>query len=119
MKIMTIFGTRPEGIKVAPVIQEMANDVDIDSVIVNTGQHKEMLDQVLELFEITPTYNLEVMKAGQSLGELNSILIKKLTEVIEIERPDYVFVHGDTATTFAGAFSAYVNQIPVGHIESG
>lgn len=119
MKIMTIFGTRPEGIKVAPVIQEMANHSEINSVIVNTGQHKEMLDQVLNLFDITPTYNLEVMKAGQSLGELNSILIEKISKVIEIEQPDYVFVHGDTATTFAGAFSAYVHQIPVGHIEAG
>ncbi|SDO23697.1 non-hydrolyzing UDP-N-acetylglucosamine 2-epimerase [Alkalicoccus daliensis] len=119
MKVMTIFGTRPEGIKMAPVIQALNRDPFIESVALNTGQHKEMLDQVLELFQLVPDYNLHIMKNGQTVEELTSRLIQTVTPIIQKEAPDLVLVHGDTTTTLVGAYTAFLQKIPVGHVEAG
>lgn len=119
LKTMTIFGTRPEGIKMIPVVQALNNDPSISNIVVNTAQHREMLDQVLNLFQVVPDYDLNIMQANQTVEELSSRLIEKLTVIIQIEKPDLVLVHGDTTTTFVGAYSAFLNQIPVGHVEAG
>ncbi len=119
LKTMTIFGTRPEGIKMVPVIQALDKDPDIKNIVVNTAQHREMLDQVLNLFSVTPDYDLDMMKANQSLEELTGRLIEKLSTIIDVERPDLVLVHGDTTTTLAGAYSGFLNQVPVAHVEAG
>ncbi|MFD1064809.1 non-hydrolyzing UDP-N-acetylglucosamine 2-epimerase [Oceanobacillus locisalsi] len=119
MKIMSVFGTRPEGIKMAPVVQALEQDPDIESIFVNTAQHRDMLDQVLHLFDITSDYDLNLMKEGQSLEDLTNRLIDKVSKVIEKEEPDLVLVHGDTTTTFVGAYAAYLQKVPVGHVEAG
>lgn len=119
MKVMTIFGTRPEGIKMAPLVKELQKDNDIECIFLNTAQHREMLDQVLSLFKITPDYDLNLMKETQTPLELTATMLTKITEILTIEKPDLVLVHGDTATTFAGAFAAFQKQIPVGHVEAG
>jgi len=116
---MTIFGTRPEGIKMVPVVQALNKDPAISNVVVNTAQHREMLDQVLDIFEIVPDYDLNIMQANQTLEELTGKLINKISSIIKEEQPDLVLVHGDTTTTFVGAYSAYLNQVPVGHVEAG
>lgn len=116
---MTIFGTRPEGIKMVPVVQALNEESGISNIIVNTAQHREMLDQVLELFEVVPDYDLDIMQTNQTLEELTGRLINKISSIIKQEEPDLVLVHGDTSTTFAGAYSAYLNQIPVAHVEAG
>src|SRR5699024_3332190 len=118
MKIMTIFGTRPEGIKMAPVIKRLRNDPEIDCVSVNTAQHREMLDQVLQLFEIIPDYDLNLMRTGQRVDELIGTMFAKISQVIDIEKPDLVLVHGDTTTTFVGAYSAFLKKVAVGHVEA-
>lgn len=118
MKVGLIFGTRPEAIKVSTVYHELKNNgIDIKAVV--TGQHKEMLYQVLDLFEIKPDYDLQIMKQGQNLAELTGRLIIKLDEVMKKEKFDYVLVQGDTTSVLAGALSAFYNQIPIGHIEAG
>ena len=118
MKIGLIFGTRPEAIKVAPVYHELKNNgIDVKAVV--TGQHKEMLYQVLDLFEIIPDYDLQIMKQGQGLSELTGRLIIKLDEIIKKEKFDYILVQGDTTSVLAGALAGFYNQIPVGHIEAG
>lgn len=119
MKVLIIFGTRPEGIKFAPIIQELMNTQEMDLVLVNTGQHRELLDQVLALFSITPHYELNLMKPNQTLEQLTSGMIKEIAEVYEKEKPDFVLVLGDTVTTFTGAYAAFLHRIPVGHIEAG
>lgn len=119
LKTMTIFGTRPEGIKMVPVVQALDNEDQIENIIVNTAQHREMLDQVLELFEIVPDYDLNIMQQNQTLEELTGRLLGKLSDIVKQEKPDLVLVHGDTHTTFLGAYSAFLNQIPVGHVEAG
>ena len=119
MKVMPIFGTRPEGIKMAPLVKELKKHQNIECVFLNTAQHREMLDQVLELFEITPDYDLDLMKKKQTPAELTSKMITKITSIIEVEKPDLILVHGDTATTFAAAFAGFLKQIPVGHVEAG
>lgn len=101
-KIMTIFGTRPEAIKMAPLVLEMQKDEEIEPVVVVTAQHREMLDQVLETFNITPDYDLNIMKAGQTLSEVTGRVIEGLESVIKEVKPDMILVHGDTTTTFAG-----------------
>lgn len=118
MKIGLVFGTRPEAIKMAPVYYELKNS-GIDVKVIVTGQHKEMLNQVLDLFEIKPDYNLEIMKQGQGLSELTSRLILKVEKVINEEKLDYILVQGDTTSAFIGALVGFYNQIPVGHIEAG
>jgi len=118
-KVLTVFGTRPEAIKMAPLVHALASDDRFEAKCCVTAQHREMLDQVLELFEITPDYDLNLMKAGQTLNDVTAKIIQKLKPVLEDFKPDVVLVHGDTATTFAASLAAYYEQIPVGHVEAG
>lgn len=118
-KVLTVFGTRPEAIKMAPLVHALANDERFEAKVCVTAQHREMLDQVLELFEITPDYDLNLMKAGQTLPEVTSRILMELTPVLKEFKPDVVLVHGDTATTFATSLAAYYEQIAVGHVEAG
>ena len=120
IKVMSIFGTRPEAIKMAPVVRELMRHADeIETRTLVTAQHREMLDQVLHLFRIVPDYDLNIMAAGQTLFDITSRAMHGIDEVFQQERPDLVLVHGDTTTTFAGALAAYYHQIPVGHVEAG
>tara|TARA_Y100000588_G_scaffold625_1_gene811 strand:- start:281 stop:1405 length:1125 start_codon:yes stop_codon:yes gene_type:complete len=119
MKVLTVFGTRPEAIKMAPLVHELANDGRFESRVCVTAQHREMLDQVLELFNISPDYDLNLMKPGQTLPEVTSRILLDLTPVLKEFKPDVVLVHGDTATTFAASLAAYYEQISVGHVEAG
>lgn len=119
MKILTVFGTRPEAIKMAPLVHALAADERFESRCCVTAQHREMLDQVLELFKITPDYDLNLMKTGQTLPEITSRILLELTLVLKEFKPDVVLVHGDTATTFAASLAAYYEQIAVGHVEAG
>ncbi|CAI2625953.1 UDP-N-acetylglucosamine 2-epimerase [Apilactobacillus kunkeei] len=120
IKVMTIFGTRPEAIKMAPIILEMKNNLDeFQPITVLTGQHKEMLDQVMDIFHIEADYNLHVMKAQQTLSSITTTVINKLDSIINEAKPDMILVHGDTTTTFAAAVSAFYHQIPLGHVEAG
>lgn len=119
IKVMTIFGTRPEAIKMAPLVKELESRKEIKSIVCVTAQHREMLDQVLRIFKITPDYDLNIMKQGQTLSEITSRVLLGLEEVIKKELPDIILVHGDTTTTFAGALAAFYNKIDVGHVEAG
>ena len=119
IKVMTIFGTRPEAIKMAPLIKEIERRNDIDSIVCVTAQHREMLDQVLEVFKIIPNYDLNIMKSGQTLSEITSRVLISLEEIIKKEQPSIILVHGDTTTTFAGALAAFYNQVDIGHVEAG
>lgn len=119
MKVLSVFGTRPEAIKMAPLVKELAADPFFDARVCVTAQHREMLDQVLELFEITPEYDLNLMKAGQDLYDITSGVLLGLREVLKEFQPHIVLVHGDTATTFAATLAAFYQQIPVGHVEAG
>ena len=118
-KVLTVFGTRPEAIKMAPLVHALANNMRFEAKVCVTAQHREMLDQVLELFKITPDYDLNLMKAGQTLPEVTSRILLELTPVLKEFKPDLVLVHGDTATTFAASLAAYYEQIAVGHVEAG
>ena len=119
MKVLSVFGTRPEAIKMAPLVKALAEDSFFDSKVCVTAQHREMLDQVLELFEITPDYDLNLMKPGQDLYDITSGVLLGLRDVLRDFKPDIVLVHGDTATTFAATLAAFYQQIPVGHVEAG
>ena len=120
IKVMSIFGTRPEAIKMAPIIQEMEyHKGEIDSVICVTAQHREMLDSVLDTFHIVPDYDLNIMKKRQTLDSVTGTILHGLNVILEKEKPDIVLVHGDTTTTFASALSAFYHKIPVGHVEAG
>ncbi|UBR44323.1 non-hydrolyzing UDP-N-acetylglucosamine 2-epimerase [Aeromonas veronii] len=118
-KVLTVFGTRPEAIKMAPLVHQLANDERFDARVCVTAQHREMLDQVLGLFEITPEYDLNIMKAGQTLNDITARILTELKPVLQDFKPDVVLVHGDTATTFAASLAAYYEQIKVGHVEAG
>ena len=118
-KVLSVFGTRPEAIKMAPLVHALAEDERFEAKVCVTAQHREMLDQVLELFEITPDYDLDLMKAGQTLNEVTARILLELKPVLEEFKPDVVLVHGDTATTFAASLAAYYEQIAVGHVEAG
>jgi UDP-N-acetylglucosamine 2-epimerase (non-hydrolysing) len=118
-RILTVFGTRPEGIKMAPLVHALSADERFEAKVCVTAQHREMLDQVLELFEITPDYDLNLMKAGQTLNEVTARILLELKPVLQEFKPDVVLVHGDTATTFAASLAAYYEQIAVGHVEAG
>jgi UDP-N-acetylglucosamine 2-epimerase (non-hydrolysing) len=118
-KVMVVFGTRPEAIKMAPVIKELKKVQDIETLVVVTAQHREMLDQVLNLFSIVPDYDLDLMKDQQDLYSITSGVLNGLKEIMEQEKPDLVLVHGDTTTTFAAALAAFYQKIPVGHVEAG
>jgi UDP-N-acetylglucosamine 2-epimerase (non-hydrolysing) len=119
LRVLSVFGTRPEAIKMATVVKALAGADEIDARVCVTGQHREMLDQVLSLFSIVPDYDLAVMRPGQSLGEITSSVLSALDAVLSDFRPDLVLVHGDTTTTLAASLAAYYRQTPVGHVEAG
>ena len=120
LKVMTIFGTRPEAIKMCPLVLEMKKYPDmLEPIVAVTAQHREMLDQVLDLFQIKPDYDLNIMTAGQTLYDVTSRALMGLKDVLEEAKPDLVLVHGDTTTTFVGALASFYKQIPVGHVEAG
>jgi UDP-N-acetylglucosamine 2-epimerase (non-hydrolysing) len=119
IKVLTIFGTRPEAIKMAPLVKELGRREDIQSKVCVTAQHREMLDQVLNLFNIIPDYDLNIMQTRQSLTGITSKVLEGLEDVFDAEKPDMILVHGDTTTTFGGALAAYYKQIKVGHVEAG
>ncbi|WP_449431674.1 non-hydrolyzing UDP-N-acetylglucosamine 2-epimerase [Pseudomonas putida] len=119
MRILTVFGTRPEAIKMAPLALALAADERFEAKVCVTGQHREMLDQVLGLFKIKPDFDLNIMKPGQDLTDVSTAILQGMKDVFSDFKPDVVLVHGDTATTFATTLAAYYQQIPVGHVEAG
>ena len=119
IKVMSIFGTRPEAIKMAPLVKELEKREEIESIVCVTAQHRQMLDQVLETFDIKPDYDLNIMKDGQTLGEVTTRALNGLERIIKEVNPNIVLVHGDTTTTFAGSLAAFYNQIDIGHVEAG
>lgn len=120
IKVMTIFGTRPEAIKMAPVVQALEKKQDdIESIVAVTAQHREMLDQVLGIFDITPDYDLNIMKQGQSLAEITTRALEGLDQIMKKVKPDLVLVHGDPTTTFAASLAAFYNKVQIGHVEAG
>lgn len=118
-KVMLVFGTRPEAIKMCPLVNELKTRKEIETVVCVTGQHRQMLDQVLEAFSVVPDYDLSVMKERQTLFDVTTNILNRIREVLETVRPDVVLVHGDTSTTFVTALACYYLQIPVGHVEAG
>ena len=119
LKVMSVFGTRPEAIKMAPLVLELRRRRELESVVCVTAQHREMLDSVLDEFGIRPEHDLNIMKSSQTLADITSRVLQGLGPVLEQEKPGLVLVHGDTTTTFAAAFAAFYARIPVGHVEAG
>ncbi|MBC7104861.1 MAG: UDP-N-acetylglucosamine 2-epimerase (non-hydrolyzing), partial [Firmicutes bacterium] len=120
LKVLVVFGTRPEAIKMAPVVKALEGQRErFECRVAVTAQHREMLDQVLELFDIRPAYDLDIMRAGQTLFDITERALGGLRRILRAETPDLVLVHGDTTTTFAAALAAFYLQIPVGHVEAG
>lgn len=119
IKVLSVFGTRPEGIKMAPLILELQKHGEIESKVLITAQHREMLDQVLEIFEIKPDYDLNLMKHGQTITDITNGVLRGVGEILDEYRPDILLVHGDTTTTFASALAAFYHRVPVGHVEAG
>lgn len=118
-KIMTVFGTRPEAIKMAPLVLALKDDPELEPIVVVTAQHREMLDQVLSIFGITPDYDLNIMKQGQTLSEVTGRVITGLESIIKEAEPDMMLIHGDTTTTFAGSLAAFYSKVDIGHVEAG
>lgn len=118
-KVMLVFGTRPEAIKMCPLVRELKKRTGIQTVVCVTGQHRQMLDQVLNIFDVVPDYDLSIMKERQTLFDVTNSILNKLREVLEKVKPDIVLVHGDTSTAFATALTCFYLQIPVGHVEAG
>ncbi len=118
-RVMTVFGTRPEAIKMCPVVLELKKRKDVECIVCVTGQHREMLDQVLEAFSIQPDYDLAIMQQGQTLNDITSRILTRIDGVLAEAKPDIVLVHGDTTTAYAAAVAAFYRQIPVGHVEAG
>ncbi|MBO7382627.1 MAG: UDP-N-acetylglucosamine 2-epimerase (non-hydrolyzing), partial [Muribaculaceae bacterium] len=119
-KVMLVFGTRPEAIKMAPLVKELQSRKDeIETVVCVTGQHRQMLDQVLSIFEITPDYDLNIMRQGQDLYDVTTRVLLGMRDILDQVQPDLVLVHGDTSTSTAAALAAFYRQIPVGHVEAG
>ena len=118
-KVMLVFGTRPEAIKMCPLVNELKTRKTLETVVCVTGQHRQMLDQVLETFRVTPDYDLSIMKDKQTLFDITINILNRICDVLEDARPDVVLVHGDTSTTFATALACFYLQIPVGHVEAG
>ena len=118
-KVMLVFGTRPEAIKMCPLVKELKSRKNMQTIVCVTGQHRQMLDQVLETFEVVPDYDLAIMKNSQTLFDVTISILERIKTVFELEKPDVVLVHGDTTTTFATAIAAFYLQIPVGHVEAG
>lgn len=118
-KVMVIFGTRPEAIKMAPLVKELKAQPDLETIVCVTAQHRQMLDQVLDVFQIKPDYDLDIMKQGQTLSQITSRVLQGMEEVLKETKPDMVLVHGDTTTTYAGALAAFYQQVAIGHVEAG
>lgn len=118
-KVMLVFGTRPEAIKMCPLVNELKKREELQTVVCVTGQHRQMLDMVLEAFDVTPEYDLSIMKDKQTLFDVTTNILNRIKEVLEKEKPDVVLVHGDTSTTFVTALACFYLQIPVGHVEAG
>ena len=118
-KIMVVFGTRPEAIKMCPLINELKLRESFETIVCVTGQHRQMLDQVLNVFEVVPDYDLSIMKQGQTLIDITTSILERINIVLEKVKPDTVLVHGDTSTTFATALACFYLKIPVGHVEAG
>lgn len=118
-KVMLVFGTRPEAIKMCPLVNELKTRKELETVVCVTGQHRQMLDQVLEAFQVEPDYDLSIMKDRQTLFDVTTNILNKIKEVLEKEKPNVVLVHGDTSTTFVTALACFYLQIPVGHVEAG
>lgn len=118
-RVLLVFGTRPEAIKMCPLVNELKNRNELEVFVCVTGQHRQMLDQVLEIFDVTPDFDLKIMKQGQTLFDVTTAVLQSLKEVLETIRPDVVLVHGDTTTSFAASLAAFYLQIPVGHVEAG
>ena len=116
IKVLSVFGTRPETIKMAPLVKELGRREEFESLVCVTAQHRQMLDQVLEAFAITPDYDLDIMTPGQTLSDITARVLQGLEGVVQEGKPDMVLVHGDTTTTFAGALAAYYAQTAVGHV---
>lgn len=119
MKVMSIFGTRPEAVKMCPLIKELESNQDIESIVCLTGQHQEMLKQVMDVFAVKEDYNLNIMQKEQTLSAITTSILIKTEKILKDEAPDIVLVHGDTSTSFAAALAAFYQKIPVGHVESG
>ena len=117
--VMLVFGTRPEAIKMCPLVNELKRHSEINTVVCVTGQHRQMLDQVLEAFDVIPDYDLSIMKDKQTLFDITTNILNSIKEVLEEVEPDVVLVHGDTTTTFVTALACFYLQIPVGHVEAG
>lgn len=118
-KVMLVFGTRPEAIKMCPLVNELKKRETLETIVCVTGQHRQMLDQVLETFNVIPDYDLAIMKQGQTLFDITTGILEKIKAVLENVKPDIVLVHGDTTTTFVTALACFYLQIPVGHVEAG
>ena len=118
-KVMLVFGTRPEAIKMCPLVNELKTRKELETVVCVTGQHRQMLDQVLEAFQVEPDYDLSIMKDRQTLFDVTTNILNKIKEVLEKEKPNVVLVHGDTSTTSVTALACFYLQIPVGHVEAG
>ena len=118
-KVMLVFGTRPEAIKMCPLVNELKTRSSIQTIVCVTGQHRQMLDQVLEAFNVTPDYDLSIMKDKQTLFDVTTSILNKIKSVLEVEKPDIVLVHGDTSTTFVTALACFYLQVPIGHVEAG
>lgn len=118
-KIMIVFGTRPEAIKMCPLVLELKSRKNVQTIVCVTGQHRQMLDSVLYAFQVEPDYDLSIMQSGQTLFDITARILTRMREVLETEQPDLVLVHGDTTTTFTAALSCFYRQIPVGHVEAG
>mgnify|MGYP002761837238 FL=1 len=118
-KVMLVFGTRPEAIKMCPLVNELKKREELQTIVCVTGQHRQMLDMVLEAFDVTPDYDLSIMKDKQTLFDVTTNILNRIKEVLEKEKPDVVLVHGDTSTTFVTALACFYLQIPVGHVEAG
>lgn len=116
---MAVFGTRPEAIKMCPLVNELKTRDSIDTIVCVTGQHREMLDQVLDAFNVKPDFDLSIMKSKQTLFDVTVNILEKMKTILEEEKPNVVLVHGDTSTTFVTALACYYLQIPVGHVEAG
>lgn len=119
MKVMSVFGTRPEAIKMCPLVKELGKSEEIESIVCLTGQHREMLQQVIDIFGIDVKYNLDIMQPKQTLTTITTSVLEKIETVLKEEKPDIVLVHGDTTTSFVAALAAFYQQIPVGHVEAG
>ena len=119
IKVMTVFGTRPEAIKMAPLVKELKSRTEIECIVCVTAQHRQMLDQVLETFKIIPDHDLNIMTQGQTLSDVTTKSLLGLQSIIRQVNPDIILVHGDTTTTFAGALAAFYNQVEIGHVEAG